>query len=120
MANELVFDVGIIRVARVALLVARLAKLPKVARSYRANRFFSAAYKIIMTLGKAAPMVFNVAIVFALWLYMYVGGRPSQLHFSFILITDGSVCLCLCLWSGPIVEYVLSDWLLPVVPCLRC
>ena len=30
------------------------------------------------------------------------------------------VCLCLCLWSGPIVEYVLSDWLLPVVPCLRC
>ena len=82
-AHELSGDVGIemfltlsvIRLARILQVFARVAKLPRTTQSMRGAQFFSATYKIVLALQSTSPMLVNVLLVLAIWIYMYVGRR---------------------------------------------
>jgi len=67
---SLLFAIGAIRLLRVSQIIARIAKLPRTAKSIRAGRFFMAMYKIVLTIKIAAPILLNVFIVLIIWVYM--------------------------------------------------
>ena len=67
---SLLLAIGAIRLLRISQIVARVAKLPRTAKSVRAGRLFMAMYKIVLTMKVAAPMLLNVFIVLIVWLYM--------------------------------------------------
>eukprot|EP00750_Incisomonas_marina_P030906 INCI7676.4.p1 GENE.INCI7676.4~~INCI7676.4.p1 ORF type:complete len:1636 (+),score=261.93 INCI7676.4:113-4909(+) len=98
---SLLLAIGAIRLLRISQIVARVAKLPRTAKSVRAGRLFMAMYKIALTMKVAAPMLLNVFIVLAVWLYMFavVGmfmfGTVQTLEAPYTFENIGLSCLTL-------------------------